>query len=193
MGYVNSNPAEAFDAWFNASLAVIQVPLDEQVWHLGQAVHHAALQCARDIIAGWSMVFTNTHAARCILLQGSGGVGTTTTYKDMTDEADKAAAVKRAKSIAARVEAILTKINSEYQDRNKSIASLFHQVAAMIHYRLTEYKVPVDFEALLKLKGIPAQLHRSCAVPFAEGTIKKGFILTNQEAQQVMTAASPHR
>ena len=196
VGYVNSDHAAAFDAWFDASLAVIQVPLDDHVWNIdsSRVVHSEALQCVRDIIGGWNMVFTHNHVARCIFLP-RGGAGNTV-YDDMT-EADQAVVVERAKSIAARVKAIIATFHSlprKKFDRSKeSIYGFLHQLAAMIHCRLTEYKVPVDFEALLKLEGFPALCHRSVAVPLAEGTIKKGSILNSQEAYRAIIAVTRRR
>ena len=168
----------ALDTWWDATLAVYLVPFREDLFAHDDHKQFKANKAARDIVAGWSMVLANPITSKFVLLG---------TLNDQ--EVDPAAAVERAQSLALRMQRTFATVYAdstrEDDDTNSNIEGLLHQVAAMIHCRLQEYKVPVDFESQLKLRGTPALLHRDLAVPCAEATIRKGSALTVQESNQV--------
>ena len=175
--YVSCNP-DAFDTWLDASLEVFMVPF---VDHLDPSLQQLANVCARDVFNTWCMVFTSHHAAKYIL---------TGTVKE--EDFDRAAALDRAKSIGERMKAIFAKVYADDTEffTNGNIKPLLLQMAAMIHYRLHEYKIEVDFEAMLELSAMAAEMYYMVAVPVAEATIRKGSTLTFQESTQAMAAAA---
>jgi hypothetical protein len=171
--YIHSDPT-ALDVWFDASMSNVKVPFDAAVH---QSIHQpVALRSARDVLAAWCLIFTNARASRYVLFNGN-------------RESDEST-MPRAKSIAKRIAKTLAKRWSVSNERDPggTLEGMMMQIAAMIHYRLKEYKVEIDFEKLLKLKGICAQTYKSMAVPLAEATIKKGATLTNDEARGAMAS-----
>jgi len=175
--YVSCDP-DAFDTWLDASLEVFMVPF---VDHLDPSLQQLANVCARDVFGTWCMVFTSHHASKYIL---------TGTVKE--EDFDRAAARDRARSIGERMKAIFAKVYADDTEffTNGNIKPLLLQMAAMIHYRLHEYKIEVDFEAMLELSAMAAVMHHRVAVPIAEATIRKGSTLTFQESTQAMAATA---
>lgn len=176
--YVSSHP-DASGARLDASLAVYLVPYGN---HSHPTLQRESNRMARDVMSVWGMVFTNKHAAKYILLG-------TLNEKEM----DQAAIVKRAQSIEKRLKPIFAELYPDTRladTTNSNIEGLLHQMAAMIHYRLQEYKIPVDFEAMIELDEVAAIKHRMVAVPMAEATIRKGRTLTMKESNQVMAVAA---
>jgi len=175
--YVSSSDT-ALDAWWDATLAVYLIPFREDLFAHDDDKQFKANKAARDIVAVWSMVLANPITSKFVLMG---------TLND--DEVDQEAAVERAQSLAHRMQRTFATVYAdstrEDDDTNSNIEGLFHQIAAMIHCRLQEYEVPVDFESELKLRGTPAMLHRQIAVPCAEATIRKGSALTVQESNRV--------
>jgi len=175
--YVSSSDT-ALDAWWDATLAVYLIPFREDLFAHDDDKQFKANKAARDIVAVWSMVLANPITSKFVLMG---------TLND--DEVDQEAAVERAQSLAHRMQRTFATVYAdstrEDDDTNSNIEGLFHQIAAMIHCRLQEYEVPVDFESELKLRGTPAMLHRQIAVPCAEATIRKRSALTVQESNRV--------
>ena len=150
--YISCNP-DAFDVWLDASLEVFKVSFED---YLDPSLHQLTNEYARDVFSTWCMVFTSNHAAKHIL---------TGTVKE--EEFDQAAALDREKSIGERMRAIFAQVYADNTESitNGNIKGLLHQMAAMIQYRLHEYKIEVDFEAMLELSATAAAMHHAIAVP----------------------------
>jgi hypothetical protein len=176
--FVNSSP-EAFDVWMDASIQVFHLPLDTKIFR-NNLIHLHAHRAARDTWVAWTFVFANKHASRAIILPSR--------------EPD-AAAVARAKALAQKLKTLLTyrwRIADE-RDPGSALEGILNQVIAMVAYWTREFKVDVDFEKLIALKGSRKQMYDTMAVPYGEGMIKKGKTLTNPEAQAAIQEYAARR
>ena len=176
--FVKSSP-EAFDVWMDASIQAYRLPLDTKIFS-NNAKHLHAHRTARDTWVAWTFVFANKHASRAIILPSR--------------EPDQAA-VARAKGLAQKLKTLLTyrwRIGDE-RDHNSALEGILNQVIAMIAYWTREFKVDVDFDKLIALKGSRKQMYETMAVPLGEGMIKKGKTLTNPEVQAAMQEYAARR
>jgi hypothetical protein len=173
-GFVRCDP-RASDIWFQASLAIICMPFDDFVAGIPQ-LHAMVFKAARDVVAGWLLVFTSQRASRAILLQ--------------KDDPNDPVVIERAKLMAKRILKALKvrwSVPSE-RDTRSSIEGMLHQMVAMIHCRLKKYGVDIDFNGLMNFEGVSLHTHRSLTIPLAEGTIAKGGTLTSAELQTILAA-----
>ena len=181
--FVKSSP-EAFDVWMDASIQAYRLPLDTKIFR-NNAMHREAHRTARDTWVAWTFVFANKHASRAIILPSSTN----------NREPDQAAAVARVKGLAQKLKTLLTyrwRMGDE-RDYNSALEGILNQVIAMIAYWTREFKVDVDIDKLMALKGSRKQMYETMAVPLGEGMIKKGKTLTNPEGQAAMQEYAARR
>jgi hypothetical protein len=133
------------------------------------------MRTARDVAAGWSMVFTDKRVSKAIVLGKSG-------------KADEEA-VKRRKWMVKQLGKVLPKFwdVAEDLDTGSAIEGHLNQVGAMIKLRQEEFGVDIgNFVKLLGLKGRQRAMFLEVGVGFAKGTIAKGRALTTPESQNLM-------
>ena len=78
------------------------------------------------------------------------------------------------------------------KDPNAGVEAGVYSVAATVHLRLEEFKIGVDAEAILKLKGMQKQRYQRFVLPMAKRTIEKGSALNAQEGNAVLARAYGH-
>jgi len=173
--YVLSS-ANAFESWFEASMEIIGIyqTLGIRAARSGNERFFWNVQsAARDVAAGWSLVFTNESASKAILLGPS---------KDAKDDATK----ERAKWIISKLSKVLPRFPDDSPD-NSAVEGQTNMFTAMIELRLEQFGVEVgDYQKLLGLRGVAKQMYNDMAIPFAVGTIAKGRMLTTAESQQAL-------
>lgn len=169
---------DAFELWWDTSVAfVLDVVMDKKVFH-NKPLHMEAHQVGRNILATWSQILTPPKAAKAIL------------FGKHRSTLDHQKAKARAIFVAESTKKTLLGLN-EKRDFRGVLEARMNQNLAMMAYWCREFGVDVNMEELVGLKGVKLQLYRQMAVPIGEGTIRKGFGLTNQECQEAMRA--PHQ
>jgi hypothetical protein len=181
--FVNSNPA-AFDIWMDASIATILLPFDSQVWRRrgpsSNGQHAFAHRAARDVIAGWILVWMNKRASRAILLPSASDDSSSETVTQTPDQA----ALARVQSIVDRLRALLEEVDAhDERDPGGGVTGMINQTAAMVSYRVREFEIDFDFVKQLKLKNLGKNMYEQIAIPLGEATIEKNATLTNPEAK----------
>lgn len=178
--FVESDPV-AFRTWFGASLAVLWTAMDDTVYRLSKQSQQYARHAARDVWAGWIMVFTNESASKTIL------VGTSETAKESMDTVNYI--VNKIKKF---LHAYWDMPYTDRKDPGGTLEGVMNQVAAMVAYWAQVFSIPleVSVEDMLEFTTFRRHRYRSMAVPLAEGTIAKGCMLTNDEAKVAMLQAA---
>ena len=179
--FILSSPG-AFPALWEACLALVMIPLDEDVYRKDPRLHHEVHQVARDVLAGFSQIFTNDGTSKAILC------GPRT--KD--EETMVAFKKDRIEYFASTINPAIKALDGakEGRDARSVLEGYIYQNSAMIAYRAREYGIDDDFASKLKMKPVSVAMYTTVAVPLGEGTIKKGYALTNEEAQVAMRKAA---
>lgn len=178
--YVASDP-DAFNVWFDASLEVFRVMLDEEVFE-NRLCHQQARNSARDVWAAWTFVFVNRRASKQILVPKGA-------------KENPQLSVDRVRSIALRVKGILKDRweapDSDVRDPNSSLEGLLNQIVSQINYWCKVFEIPIDFESLLDFDPDHYQMYLQLAKPLGEATIAKGFSLNTEETRAAIAACAP--
>ena len=182
-GFVKSSP-EAFPAFWEACLATVRVPLDSAISR-DPRLHGECHQMARDVLASLSQIFTNDGVSKAILR------GPKTSDKD----ARKAFGSERIDYLALTTNSIIKELDSapEGRDLRMVLEGYIYQNSAMIAYRAREHNIDEDYASKLKMTMENEAMYKSIALPLGEGTIKKGYALTNEESQVLIHEAAAQR
>ena len=193
--YVKSAP-EAFELWFEASMTIVGIFISHGMerYKLGDEGYFWNVQrITRGIVSAWTLVWTSKEASRAILRN----VALSEEEQEQERHANRntdgeamvgAARVRRAKWIINQLKRILNKFWDVDVPDNGAVEAHLNTFTAIIEIRLAEFGVDIgeDFIKLLGLKGMRKMMYLDMAVPFAEGTIKKGRALTTLESQAIM-------
>lgn len=164
---------DVFEVWWGTSMAfVLDVVMNKKVFK-NKLLHTEAHQMGRNIVAAWSQILTSPKAAKAILF------GKHRSNKNH----EKARA--RATLVAESTKKTLLGLEKKKDLRNLLEANINQNLAMMAHW-CREFGVDVNMEELVGLKGLNLQMYHQVAVPIAEGTIKKGTGLSNQESQDAI-------
>eukprot|EP00562_Extubocellulus_spinifer_P007656 CAMPEP_0178501260 /NCGR_PEP_ID=MMETSP0696-20121128/16845_1 /TAXON_ID=265572 /ORGANISM="Extubocellulus spinifer, Strain CCMP396" /LENGTH=417 /DNA_ID=CAMNT_0020130177 /DNA_START=33 /DNA_END=1286 /DNA_ORIENTATION=+ len=179
--FIRSSP-DAFPALWEACLALVMIPLDEDVYRKDPRLHHEVHQVARDVLAGFSQIFTNDGTSKAIL-RGP---------RTKNEETMVAFGKDRIEYFASTINPVIKALDGakEGRDARSVLEGYIYQNSAMIAYRAREYGIDDDFASKLKMNPASTAMYRTIAVPLGEGTIKKGYALTNEEAQVAMRKAA---
>jgi hypothetical protein len=179
--YVASSP-DAFDVWFNASLQVYRVMLDEQVFRNDRQCQQQARNSARDVWAAWIFVFVNKRASKEILIPKGA-------------KENPQLSVDRVESIAVRIKGILNDrwsiSSADAKDPNSTLEGMMNQIVAQINYWCKHFEIPVDFEKLIDYDETHHHMYLQLAKPLGEATVRKGFSLTMDETRAAIAAYAP--
>lgn len=172
LDYLAHRP-DAFESWFNAVMAVIALPFEQEIFASKQ-YHMLVHQTARDCIAGFQLVWINGRASQAIMEAGN----------DMERQA------KRLKLMATSFHRILQlcwKYDNDGRDYNSVLEGNLNQILGMVDLRRREFGIKsVDPVAVCKLRGIKLTMYQRVGLPMARATIQKGRMLTNDEARLAM-------
>ncbi|CAB9499318.1 SET [Seminavis robusta] len=161
---------DALEVWWDASMKfVVQVVMDKKLFQRHKELHAGIHFMARDILASWSQILTCPKAAKAILYHNDG-----------------TKAVARATYLATSTKRTLQSLHTP-RDPRAVLEAYLNQNLAMIDYWCHLWKIPVNVEQLAGFKDDVAQkMYQNMAKPLAQGTIRKGFALNNQETQSAM-------
>ena len=195
-GYVSSHP-DAFDSWFQASVQLLNAVFDRATLR-NPHVHRAVHKAAHDVWHTWALVFTSEVACRAILVpfpstedrnsNSASGEGDTTKQRCSMSEGR----ARRIVTTLRDVMRLMENASDPQQDPNSGVEAGVYSVAATVHLRLEEFKIGVDAEAILKLKGMQKQRYQRFVLPMAKRTIEKGSALNAQEGNAVLARAYGH-
>lgn len=173
--YVRSNE-KAFESWFAASLqaiAIFQTQGLDAFQRNDLDSFRKIEKVADDSVRSWAHVFVNKKAAKAILLGSS-------------KEVD-GAAKERAKWIIDHINVITNNFPSIELPVKRVMEIRTYFFTAVIILQMKEFGIDVeDFFQLLQVKGDKKFMYECVAFPMAEGALKKGEYLDENEKKQIL-------
>lgn len=178
--YVESGLTRAFEDWFEASILIISFPFDDYIAST-PGLAPIAYSAARNMISSWFMIWANKRASKAILAPNN-----TDIFRIRARVQFMAKLIRNALDIRRHV--------PDDRDPNGDLRCKLQVLGAMIQIRCRKLHRSqncindIDVNALLKPKGLEVKVQRIISIPIAEATIKKGSVLTNDEARLASAA-----